>query len=695
MFLNGSTPDDPERVLQLARAELRQRLERGEECCAEDLLALLPALSSHASLAIDLVYEEFVLRGKLGQQPRPEDWLARFPQWQEQLRRQFQIHGMLHPEIDHSAATTPDTPPQPGVQQRPGREAAPERFGDYELLEKLGEGGMGVVYKARDTVLGRIVALKRMGRGKLALPQEIERFYREARAAAQSPHPHIVPVYDFGEHAGEHYLTMAFVSGGSLADHRERFAEPRAAVALLEKVARAVQAAHEKGIIHRDLKPANVLLDEQGEPLVSDFGLAKRVDDDVGLTHTGDVLGTPAYMAPEQAAGRISQISARTDVWALGVMLYELLTGQRPFAGPDRSAMTVQIQSVDPPPPRTLRPQVDRALELIVLKCLEKDPEQRYRSAQALVDDLQRWQRGERISARPEGWPRRLRRSLLRGSRWRVLAATGLGLALLLGGVLLLSGPRSSGVDRLQGGDQQGLQQQNRRQEEALADIQRQLAEGQPVTLLPATGLPRAYSWRTDRDRPPLERQREQGPLFLESWRTGLLELVPGMQIERYEFSADVLPLSTNRGYVGIYVLADEVEAPDRPLENVFAFTFAREGQHAGKAWVFVGSYQEGILDRPPDRSELILGSAPLVRDQDWQRLAIEVTPEQITASWEGRIAWTLERTKVQTQINTWWAVNHPGPAPPARPRFSPHGGLGLLVDHGSAQFRNALLIPK
>src|SRR5262249_48587976 len=237
-------------------------------------------------------------------------------------------------------------------------------LGPYQLLEVVGWGGMGVVYKARHTALGRIVALKTLRPDSVPNPEHIRRFTREAQAASQLSHPHIVPIYDVGEQEGQHYYTMAFLPGGSLAEHWQRLAgNPRAAAALVEKIARAVHHAHEKGIFHRDLKLGNVLLDEQGEPLVSDFGLAKLWDTDVSLTQTGEVRGTPSYMAPEQAAGRNHQIDARTDVWALGVILYELLTGARPFTGQGREEIISRILTADPPRPSSVRRTLSRSLE--------------------------------------------------------------------------------------------------------------------------------------------------------------------------------------------------------------------------------------------------------------------------------------------------------------------------------------------
>jgi serine/threonine-protein kinase len=298
-------------------------------------------------------------------------------------------------------------PPTAPIATRPATDSAPtpslpaagppvRAFGSYELLEEIDRGGMGVVYKARQAGLDRLVALKMILSGPAAQREEVLRFLREARAAGRLRHANIIAVHDAGTIDGQHYFTMPLARNGSLARHVKRLgAEPRAAVALVEKVARAVQHAHDNGIVHRDLKPANVLLDEGDEPWVADFGLAKVEGADELRTRTGRGLGTPAYMAPEQsdpALGRSSGPAA--DVWALGVILDELLAGRRPFRGRHETVLH-RIREDDPARPSRLRPGVDANLEAVVLKCLEKEPARRYPSAGALADDLASWLRGE------------------------------------------------------------------------------------------------------------------------------------------------------------------------------------------------------------------------------------------------------------------------------------------------------------
>jgi len=307
----------------------------------------------------------------------------------------------------------------------------PCRFGRYELVEELARGAHGIVYRARDLELGRTVALKLLRAD--ATCSSVERFRREARVAARLRHPHIMDVFEAGEEDGRPFFTMPLVQGGPLAwaIHASPL-DARGTARLLERVARAVHFAHERGVVHRDLKPTNVLLREDGTPVVTDFGIAHDDEGGPSLTQTGELLGTPMYMAPEQIAGRARAADARTDVYALGVLLYEMLARRPPFSGRSFVELSAQVLNDDPEPPSAIDPLVDPGLERICLKCLRKDPGGRYPTAAALADDLGRVARGEPVSVEREATQSRIAR-LVRKHRVVVAALVGAAVALTAG----------------------------------------------------------------------------------------------------------------------------------------------------------------------------------------------------------------------------------------------------------------------
>ncbi len=329
----------------------------------------------------------------------------------------------------HGAAAADNSRTEVSSEQAPGQ-AGWEAVPGYEVLEVLGRGGMGVVYKARQVKLGRLVALKMILAGSHAGEQERERFHIEAEAIARLQHPNIVQVHEIGEHEGKPFFSLEFCSGGSLDRKLQGTpVPPREAAHLMETLARAMQAAHQKNVIHRDLKPANVLLSEDGAAKITDFGLAKKIDE-AGQTASGAVMGTPSYMAPEQAGGQTSRIGPAADIYALGAILYELLTGRPPF----RSAMALdtllQVLQDEPAPPSQLQSKTPKDLETICLKCLHKEPARRYASAAALAEDLCRFQRGEPIQARPVGGLERAAKWVRRRPAIAALTAAAVLLAL-------------------------------------------------------------------------------------------------------------------------------------------------------------------------------------------------------------------------------------------------------------------------
>jgi WD40 repeat protein len=398
---------------------------------------------------LELVIADYLQAEVSGRPIQRRELLARHPELAEELQAFFADHDQARAWAEPLRALVPDSgqdaptiAPTGNVATDlspttlPGDDADPELgttvhyFGDYELLAEIARGGMGVVYKARQVSLNRIVALKMILAVQFASDVEVQRFRTEAEAGANLDHPNIVPIYEVGEHEGRHYFSMKLIKQGSGV--RGQGSDQRQAAGLVAEVARAVHYAHQRGIIHRDLKPANILVDEQGQPHVTDFGLAKRVEGDAKLSQSGAIVGTPAYMAPEQAAGK-KGLTTAADVYSLGAILYELLTGKPPFAGATALDILLQVIEKDPAPPRQIRADINRDLETIVLKCLEKDPARRYSSAEALADDLDRWLGGEPIEARPA-------RTLEKAWKWarRKPAQAALAATILLATAALL-----------------------------------------------------------------------------------------------------------------------------------------------------------------------------------------------------------------------------------------------------------------
>ncbi|MGP0063503.1 MAG: protein kinase domain-containing protein [Isosphaeraceae bacterium] len=366
-------------------------------------------------LGLDIEY-----RQRRGEQPDLQTYRERFPELADAIDSVFQSRLDSQPttrrrmQRDRAIDGTGDT--RPAEAGRDDREEVEPRGGlefdafeelssaGYDVTRLLGRGGMGVVYQARQISLNRDVAIKLIRTGSFASEAEVLRFQNEAEAVAQLDHPHIVPIYEVGRQRRHHFFSMKLIAGTSLDKRLEAFvADPCATARLVAIAAEAIHHAHQRGILHRDLKPANILVDEQGEPHVTDFGLAKRIDADFEMTHSNALIGTPSYMAPEQASRDRGALSTATDVYGLGTILYALLTGRAPFSGTTLIETLDKVRSQSPEPPSKRNPRVPRDLEVICQKCLEKEPGRRYPSALALADDLNRWQRGEPIQARPVG----------------------------------------------------------------------------------------------------------------------------------------------------------------------------------------------------------------------------------------------------------------------------------------------------
>jgi tetratricopeptide (TPR) repeat protein/predicted Ser/Thr protein kinase len=429
-FLGGAPAAAPREVLiELVHTELELRLKAGEPARVEEYFQRFPGLAADAAAARELIAAEFHHRARREPGLNLQEFPRRFPQWGEELDHLLsQLATVRRPGAGPiPAARTPSSSAPP---------AAPAGWPNlpgYEVVGELGRGGMGVVYQARQTGLGRLVALKMIRDARRAGVEEMARFQTEAQALARLQHPHIVQIHEVGTHDGLPYFALEYVEGGSL-DRKLNGAPvaPQQAARLVQTLALAMDAAHRAGVVHRDLKPANVLVGDDWVLKVTDFGLAKRLDDDSGRTRTGAILGTPSYMAPEQASGNVKAIGPATDVYALGAILYELLTGRPPFKGASVLDTLEQVRTQLPVAPTLLTGKVPRDLETICLKCLHKDPRQRYVSARALAEDVARFLDGKTILARPAG-------SVEKTWRWcrRRPAQAALAAALL---VLVLGG---------------------------------------------------------------------------------------------------------------------------------------------------------------------------------------------------------------------------------------------------------------
>lgn len=426
---------DPQAQLRRACAEMDRGLRAGEDAVAERLLESFPDLASCEELALELIYNEFVVRGELGQAPAIDDWYRRFPSHRDRLERLFHVDELLR---DNKPGHSTNDNPRSTFAGRPaeGPSSSIGWLGRYELLEEIGRGGMGVVYKARQPGVERLVAVK-MLRGPEPGSAELARLFNEARLVGQMHHPGIVQIFEAGEQDGQPFLALEFADGGSLDRWLNGKPLPaREAAEMTRDLCRAVQHAHEAGIVHRDLKPANVLLMTEGfggsssgdstdrrsyaAPLpdgtvkITDFGLARQLSDPGGGTRSGQALGTASYMAPEQAEGRPGWAKPACDIYGLGAILYELLTGRPPHLDESVVRTLYLVVNADPVSPGLLRAGLPRDLETVCLKCLDKDPARRYATAADLAEDLNRFLDGLPVHARPLPWPARLWRKARR-----------------------------------------------------------------------------------------------------------------------------------------------------------------------------------------------------------------------------------------------------------------------------------------
>jgi serine/threonine-protein kinase len=645
--MTSQPSSDLDELLRQTCAEMRRLLEVGLPCLVESFLESQPALAADRRRAQELIVTEVLTRQELGQHPDPGDWLGRFPAWAEELRNRFRAVGLLAP----SSETCQDLPTAShavtDASAAGGAAVELESLSRHELLGPIGQGGMGVVYRARDTVLGRLVALKMVRTEVLTGPHGVERFYREARAAAQVRHRHLMPILSVGLLDGQPCFTMPLVSGGSLSGRIDRL-------------------RHDLHGAVGDLKPGNILLDDEGEPLVADFGLAKFAGG-VDVTRHGQLLGTPAYVSPEQAAGQNDRVGPASDVWSLGVILFEVLLGRRPFPAREAQEVLRQVMVDEPPRPSVLQPDLPRDLEAVVLRCLEKQPPDRYATAGALADDLARFLRGQPTSARPRS---RLARTW-RAVRWPVallaavvLLGVGVAVALWQPGKVAVAEPDRPAPHIFVGED--GL-------------TPHRWAAGQG-TLTPQPGK----------------------CVRLASKQVALLEVLPAVPWPRYRFEAEVQDDDPNTQEVGLYVGHREQKTAQGTEHWLCVLSFSERGilpsRLPGRPGRGQGALTALCYREPASRRLFpLLQTAPFaVHRPTWRKLALEVTPELLKAYWGGfdRPFGHVARATLVGDLRRGIAAHPPPLRPASAPALAFEGGLGLVCQSGAAVFRYVVIRP-
>jgi serine/threonine-protein kinase len=671
-----------------------------------------------------------------GWAPTRAELVARYPDLADELHHFFGRQERIARLADPSRATphagsTPrpngdgsrDTDPQTVVMSRPGEVAAEEGYwslDDYDIVQEIKRGGMGIVFKATQKSLHRTVALKMLLAGPGISTEEIRRFKNEAAEAANLDHPNIVPIYEVGETDGRPYFSMKLFEGGSLAEQVEALSKDhRRAAQLVARVARAVHHAHQRGLLHRDLKPGNILLDGQGEPHVSDFGLAKRFQAGAaetlepvseesrpaesvppapasdaptlpqfrgqGLTRAGVIVGTPDYMAPEQAAGQ-KALTTAVDVYGLGAILYKLLTRTAPFHGASAKETLRLVREQEPAPPRAHDRQINRRLEAVCLKCLAKDPARRYGTAEAVAEDLERWLRGEAPLAWQAPWYVRgwrvVRRNLVPGA---VMAAIG-----FLAGVLLLISHYAD-LDR------------------PLREAEEQLARGKEVTLVRDTGLPAWYRWSLGEDFAVVA-SKPDAPLAILSLAGGMMKLLSSPKNDHFRFSAEVrhdrsvgssragffFGLNTIETANGVATCWCEVSFSDRCSKEQLYLGPEKGVPRYSKVELTLQRFEapSGPLSTIPTSEQAYFLPSMHREAAPWRQIAVEVTGKSVRLFWEGNPVSPngIDVAKLTGDMNRLLAVAKG--APHIQYTFTPQGPLGLVAANGQASFRNVKVTP-
>jgi hypothetical protein len=617
-------------------------------------------------------------------------------------------HSTDRDKTDHLGQDEPNVDPSPELPTVPG----------YRVLEVVGRGGMGTVYRAVHAEMDREVALKLINPGGRDRHAVRIRYEREIRALAGIEHPNIIPIYDAGYVHGFPYYTMRFVPGGTLGHHLDRVrADLPAACRLVAKVARAVHRLHAAGVVHRDLKPHNILLDDGDEPLVADFGLARWIDDDSDLTASGFPVGTRPYMSPEQSLGSKEYYSAACDIWALGVILYEVLAGRRPFENPDPVSLYLQIRGQPPPPLSDANPAVTPALEAVVCKCLAKRPGHRYPTAEAVAVELERWAAGETVSVNPaeaaavaaSPRPRRKR-----------LAVRALGFALVLCGVAAAgSVPRTDRPVTTAPLTPIGFR--------TIAD---RLKAGETVTLIGATGMPVVKAEPIPEFDSNLSTQN--GLCLLHSPVFGAVELVretlPGKA--RLEAEVQIVGNLQANSYAGVYIGRQETLDTGRLFQTmaVFGQYLIRPTDPNREKDKVVIKPQPGVPVFSPaapaaqELSEIVIKPQPLLlwnhspiyyptrslsrsttevkerpsAQSRWHKWEVVITPHLLSPNWDGHALPSITTDEfVEARTRVLSLENGKSLFPEVRycePVFGP--GIGLYVRNADAVFRNVRLVP-
>lgn len=688
-------------LLQQLKSEQRNHWLAGKRISVRAYLEKFPQLRENPSATLELIRNEIQLRLQLNESLQEQEYLEAFPQYSEQIRKLLGFDQLLGHVLPGLGTSTDDCSDGSLKLVGTGNAITPShaapvpanlpRLPGYEILQELGVGGRGRVYLARQLSLGRLVAIK-------FIADSAGMSQREAMIAGNLTHPNLVTVHEFGEHEGRHYILMEYLCGGTL---RQKLAaapsSADAAAALLETLARAMHEVHLQRVVHRDLKPANILFDENDVPKIADFGLARLLDAEHSILPTVAIAGTVGYMAPEQAAGHSREAGEAADIYALGVILYEMLAGELPFGGTVESVLA-QTRSQEPPPLRGRG--VPQDLETICLKCLEKKPEARYVSAAELADRLRQFLERKPIPDPPRTWSARLRRKMARHP-WAVAASV-----LLFGAAATVPFYRQyTDPDR------------TRRQAEAT------LAAGNEYVFHGHEPLPGPWRWVTG-DPVPLRPNAREGCFSFETYQMRLLELVSDPGWDRYRLMGEFRHEDAGGGesFLGLYVNHRSHTTAEGTTEHGYlTLAYADRGSWAKTA---TGPKKElksrvrvharfTASDRPDanphastEREYRFDPEHPLVGHSPWRRMVLDVTPEGVVATWENLIKHGPPEKVLVTTVSASSARQAflnamPMKWKPDDLRFSDvpvdfrtRTSIGVFLNRGVASFRSIRVVP-